>query len=276
MTAYAKVYSKENEDLYIMILGYDKEDNLIKIERKPYMNTVGDASLYTETQRGDAVKFKALLWSDMKPVALPVIKKIQSVILKFDDYSIWAYSGFNKLMDYLDAEQIPAGFGTVAKTFDNENEENYTSTPYYDGLYEETVKSLKRANDNPLYEIWSHGYAHAEKEFSTDDYDSMKNSMQKAVDTMAKYGVEITAFGAPFNTATSTTVKMIDECFPKIRTLMLFNNFITMPDGMVNIQNHAEPETETGVVSYDYFIKNYEKYKDADYVLLSIPPRNVE
>ena len=272
VTASAKVYSKDSEDLYIMILGYDKEDNLIKIERKPYMNTVGDASLYTETQRGDAVKFKALLWSDMKPVALPVIKKIQSVILKFDDYSIWAYSGFNKLMDYLDAEQIPAGFGTVAKTFDNENEENYTSTPYYDGLYEETVKSLKRANDNPLYEIWSHGYAHAEKEFSTDDYDSMKNSMQKAVDTMAKYGVEITAFGAPFNTATSTTVKMIDECFPKIRTLMLFNNFITMPDGMVNIQNHAEPETETGVVSYDYFIKNYEKYKDADYVLLQSHP----
>ncbi len=272
VTASAEVYAKDSEDLYIMILGYDKAGKLVKIERKPYLNTVGKASLYTETERDDAVEFKAMLWSGFKPVARAVTKKLQAVILKFDDYSIWAYSGYNKLMDYLDEEQIPAGFGTVAKTFDNENEENYSDTPFYEGLYEETIKSLKRANNNPLYEIWSHGYAHAEKEFSTTDYDSMKASMQKAVDTMAKYGVEITAFGAPFNTATSTTMKMIDECFPKIRTVMLFNNYITVPDDMINIQNHAEPEIKTGVISYDYFIKNYEKYKDADYVLLQSHP----
>ena len=94
------------------------------------------------------------------------------------------YSGYNKLMDYLDEEQIPAGFGTGAKTFDNGNEENYSDTPFYEGLYEETIKSLKRANDNPLYEIWSHGYAHAENRIAEEQFEQQLSKREIDVLTL--------------------------------------------------------------------------------------------
>ncbi|MCI5970374.1 MAG: Ig-like domain-containing protein [Oscillospiraceae bacterium] len=273
VSASAEAFTTKSEDLKLIIIGY-KDGELENVHIERYDNTVGDVTMYTETEMGSATEFKALLWRGMTPVSAPSENNLQTVILKFDDFTIWSYSGFDKLMDYLDGENISAGFGAIAQTFDKENEANYDLTPWYEGLYENTVKTLKRAQESPLYEIWSHGYAHSQNEFSTTDYDSMKQSLDKVVSVMGKHGVTIRTFGSPFNTATTTTLKVIEENFPDIKTVMLFNNFMDIPDYMVNIQNHACPEIQVGTVSYDFFIKEYEKYQKSDYVLLQSHPGN--
>lgn len=273
VSAAAEAFTTESENLKLIIIGY-KDGKIENVHIERYDNTVGEVSMYTETETGSATEFKALLWNGMTPVSTPSKNNLQTVILKFDDFTIWSYSGFNKLMDYLDEENISAGFGAIAQTFDKENAANYELTPWYDGLYDETVKTLKRAQESPLYEIWSHGYAHSQNEFSTTDYDSMKQSLDKVVSVMGKHGVTIRAFGSPFNTATTTTLKVIEENFPDIKTVMLFNNFMDIPDDMVNIQNHACPEIQVGTVSYDFFIREYEKYQNSDYVLLQSHPGN--
>ena len=178
------------------------------------------------------------------------------IILKFDDLCNDNVENFQKCFDILQSYDIDsAGFGVIGKHLEDSK------------VTGELISGIMRWNRDGI-EIWHHGYSHEEGEYNASSYESQKESFGKTCDLLKeKTGITIKSFGSPFNNADETTVKVINENFPEIKCLMLVADPLEEAS-MTNIKVRANIESQTGVVSYDGFLQNYEKQKRASAVIL--------
>lgn len=178
------------------------------------------------------------------------------IILKMDDLGINDYKVFEKVADYLKSEGIPASFGVIGQWCEGTGAE---AENFYN-----TVKQWSQEG----FEIWHHGYTHAEDEFHGRDLEAQAASFQKTMDLMReKCGIEMQTFGSPYNNADETAIQMINERFPQIKTLLLVSDKKEISNGLV-LPERAEIEIKTGVVGYDNFVTSYNKKAREPYLVL--------
>lgn len=274
-SAKAKAYFGEKTDVNMFVAGYDG-DTLVSANVSSYEDAVGTVELSAEVSRNGANSFKAFIFDDnMKPLTRAAQRKTQVAILRFDDFSIYSYEEFDKLMTYFDEEGINGAFGAIGITLDPDNEAN-ASVSGYSWHYNRAIAVLEKARDDKDVEIWMHGYVHAKEEFNDIiengyNYEQQKESFDKFMAIMNKHGVSIRTFAPPNDSESQTTVKVISENYPQIDTVMHFD-YLKMAEGMINLENDASPEKTVGNISFDSFEKNYWSQEDEDYIqILSHP-----
>ena len=124
------------------------------------------------------------------------------IILKLDDISVKnGVCQCSSVMDYLVQKQLKAGFGIIS----NKNDYTVLSTlnPY--------LKAINSRNE-PLFEIWHHGFDHIKPEFQGTGYDYQKSHFEEADQQIKKLlGIQMCTFGTPFNASDSVTNIVISE-----------------------------------------------------------------
>lgn len=273
--ANAKAYMGEESDMIIFVAGYDG-DRLVSANLVRYEDVIGDVELSAEVERNGANRFKAFIFDgNMKPLTRAAERKTQVAILRFDDFTIYSYEAFDKMMTYLDEEGIKGAFGAIGITLDPDNEAN-ASISGYTWHYNRAIEVLEKARDDEDVEIWMHGYVHAKEEFNDIiengyTYDQQKESFDKFMAIMKKHGIEIRTFAPPNDSESQTTVKVISENYPQIDTVMHFD-YLKMAEGMINLENDASPEKAVDTIKFDTFVKNYWNNENNDYIqILSHP-----
>lgn len=181
------------------------------------------------------------------------------IILKFDDLTAKNVAGFQRVFDILMEEKIDGGFGIIGNSLDGSG----ATQEYYD--------KIKQWHDAGV-EIWHHGYSHTEPEYHGSDFDTQYESFNKTVTLLEeKCGITVTCFGSPYNNSDETTIKMINEKFPQITTILLAADKNNEANAAVlPVRSNIEPKT--GVVSYDGFVSEYAKNKRSPYMVLQGHP----
>ncbi len=181
------------------------------------------------------------------------------VLLKFDDLVVGSVPGFQKVYDILKEEGVKGGFGLIGNSLSDEN------------ATDEYIAKVKEFYEGGV-EIWHHGYLHTIPEYSEFSYDEQYENFAKTVNLLEeKCGITVTSFGSPFNNSNDITIKMINEKFPQIESIMLAADPANEANG-VNTKVRADIEPQTGVVNYEGFVANYEKQKRADAIVLQGHP----
>lgn len=191
------------------------------------------------------------------------------VVLKLDD--IGAKNGSCKalpVMQYLLQRGVKASYGVIANRLDE------TAKPLL-----ADVLSAKDVNGQPMVEIWNHGLDHSRTgnvfEFKNSPYQIQQQHFKSAHALVKKYlDIEMTTFGAPFNAADTTCLKIIAEHggYKKVFFSRVEVNFNI---GFERLNNNMPMEKETGKPDFDYFLTNYNKYKNylnSNIVLQGHPP----
>lgn len=175
------------------------------------------------------------------------------VILKLDDLG-GAGGGFQKVFEFIQKENITAGFGVIGKYL----EDNGNQQEFYD--------AIKMYHDAGI-EIWHHGYLHELPEYHDSDYNSQYENFKKTVDLLQeKCGITVTSFGSPFNNSDVTTAMMIEERFPQITNIMFNSNFGDF--SALRLETRVEIESATGTANYDVFTQSYDQHKHSPYIVL--------
>ncbi len=273
--AKANMYSPIPADVQIIVAGY-KDNRVVSVGMKSYDGVSGTVELSAETEYNEADSFKAFIFdSNLKPLKKAVDRRTQVALLRFDDFSIYSYEEFDKLMTYFDEEQVVGAFGVIGITLDPENEAN-ANVSGYNWHYNRAIKVLEKARDDEDVEIWGHGYVHSREEFNDVlsggfTYEQQKESLGKLIDLMNKHGISLRTFAPPNDSKTQTTVKVISENFPQIDTLMHFG-YLEMAEGMICLENDVIVEPAVGDISFDLFKEGYMSNQDKDYIQLLAHP----
>lgn len=196
-----------------------------------------------------SVSFAAEKISRYKPI----------ILLKFDDLTATNVTAFDKTFDILMEKGVTGGFGVIGKTLED------------GAITDEFVAKVKEWTDAGI-EIWHHGYYHTIEEYSQDDYATQQTNFGRTINLMEeKCGVKLTSFGSPYNNSNDTTMRVINENFPQIESLMLCSDPANEALA-VNVKARADIEPETGKVNYEKFVANYEKQKRNHAVVLQGHP----
>ena len=193
------------------------------------------------------------------------------ILLKLDDLaSKNNMSSAAPVLDVLVARKVKASIGVIASRLDST-----AGTAY---------KKYIRATDEKgrkLFEIWNHGYDHSstngpdkKPEFKGTGYAFQKEHFDKADKRVKQLlGVDMHTFGAPFNASDSTFNKVIGE-HPKYRAVFFSSVKPVGLKRLMNLDNRVNMESATGVVNFDYFLTQYEKFKGQyqDYMVLQGHP----
>lgn len=188
----------------------------------------------------------------------------RKIFLKLDDVVVKDNSTLGAAtLDYLVEKKIKASFGLVATR-------NDASTLSIFGNY----LNEKNENNEKLIEIWHHGYDHLNPEFDGTSYTYQKEHFDNADEVLSNLlRLQMHTFGAPFNHNDDTTNLVVSE--NSNYKVTFFNN--PAPDsntGILNLKNRVNIENGTGNPEYDYFVTNYNTYKDSylDYMVLQGHP----
>ena len=137
------------------------------------------------------------------------------VILKLDDLTPKGAKpgeavnvNWRRVIAFLTKEQIPASFGLIGSACESAPPE------FWDWI-------RATFGEGSRFELWNHGYTHAEKprvngkrrcEFAGPDAKEQQSTWRKTYDLVkSKTGIEMTAFGAPFNQTDRSTVEMLES-----------------------------------------------------------------
>lgn len=201
-----------------------------------------------------------------KPINKPLPKTPPVIILKLDDMTqrgakkgqavSWRWQ---KLVDILEKENIKANLGIIGKTFEKDN------SKFNEWLKEQDKKGY--------VEFWNHGYTHKELpregnkrrcEFTASVAEQVATLKKTQQITKEKTGIELQAFGAPFNVTNTDTEKALGE-FPEI-TVWFFGSNKTKTSKklslkrIVNLEHPTMNPSASGLISdYDHRGK-FEKY----------------
>ena len=178
------------------------------------------------------------------------------IVLKFDDIGVTNHvCKASPVMDYLLQREIKASYGVIAKKIDNTA--LATLSKY---IQAENSKGEK------MVEFWHHGFDHSnnnppnnKKEFSGTSYEFQKKHFNDADQmVLRELGVQMITFGAPFNVADSTTLKVISE--NSNYKLIFFSGLTisTYPE-ITGLNNRVNLEKGVGNPNYEYFVSQYEK-----------------
>ena len=271
-SAYVDVYA-DNLNSMLVIAAY-KNGKFVDCGISEYKNLNGGYRLTATVNCADADEFKAILLDSKSLKPLKNAKKVkrQVVLLKFDDLSMYTYEKFEDLRLLLKEYGIKAGFGMIVDSFDPENEESRAQINNYDVKHKLVKAFVNRALEDGI-EFWHHGYYHYMDEYYTYSYEKQSECFGKGNDVMInEFGIDLKAFGSPFNNATDVTLKMLKENYPNINVLMLVNSKYQVPDGMVNFNDSVTIETSSSKIDSAMFIDNFNKKSDSSYMVAQMHP----
>ncbi|MBQ4526798.1 MAG: hypothetical protein II998_01870, partial [Clostridia bacterium] len=174
------------------------------------------------------------------------------VILKLDDlnHSAGRLEEFDIALSMLEQRGIKGGFGLMGYALD--------------GGSETANEKIKAYADNPLVEVWFHGY-HWERDYI---FSSMGEAGQRAefktgVDSAANYGISYKSFGAPSDGINKTTLELMDNEFTNFKVLMrsttknIEDEFGYTPKNFVYLNNFLEVEYSSGIGPLDTLKTNW-------------------
>ena len=218
----------------------------------------GDGSNYTDSNPSTASAAFSLL-----AATIPTNNKLK-IILKLDDFSVNTSTGFaaSAIYDYLKANNIKANMGAIANRFDNTA--GAVMSPY--------LNAINQLGDT-LFEVWNHGYDHVNPEFSGTTYDYQKTHFENATNLIKNYlGVQMHSFGTPYNASDAVTNTVIGEN-PNYK-VMMFSDVVSATNGVFYMNNRVNMESTTANPVYNYFVANYNTYKNTytDYMVLQGHP----
>ena len=201
-----------------------------------------------------------------KPINKPLPKTPPVIILKLDDMTprgakkgqavSWRWQ---KLVDLLEKENIKANLGIIGNAFEKDDQ------IFFDWLKAQEKKGY--------VEFWNHGQTHKELpregnkrrcEFTApleEQIATLKKTQQLAKE---KAGIELKAFGAPFNATNADTEKALEK-FPEIKVWFFGSNKTKTSTKLslkrvVNLEHPTMNPSSSGLISdYDYRGK-FEKY----------------
>lgn len=174
------------------------------------------------------------------------------IIIKLDD--LMALKGectAKATMDFLISNKVKFTYGVIANRID---ETSYkTLAPYINAV---------DSNGENLLEIWHHGYDHVIPEFRDRSYEYQKQHFEEADKRVKELlNIQMHTFGAPGNATDSVTPLVISEN-PNYRVFMLGYGYNQKYDNLQHWMQRVEMENGTGNVNYDYFLTNYNKFKN--------------
>jgi len=218
----------------------------------------GDGSSYTDSNLSSASTAFTLLTA-----TIPTNNKLK-IILKLDDFSVNTSTGFaaSAVYDYLKTNNIKANMGAIANRFDNTAAA--VTSPY--------LNAVNQLGDT-LFEVWNHGYDHVNPEFSGTTYDYQKTHFENASNLIKSYlGVQMHSFGTPYNASDAVTNTVIGEN-PNYK-VMMFSDITSATNGVLYMNNRVNMESATANPVYNYFVANYNSYKNTyqNYMVLQGHP----
>lgn len=187
------------------------------------------------------------------------------VVLKLDDIAA-NNSSCNALevMDHLVQQNIKASYGVIANAVDSTARSTLRS--YLDARDEKGEK---------LIEIWHHGLDHSKDidsvgnfEFKHSPYTFQKAQFETADKRVLRcLGVQMSAFGAPYNATDSVTMRVVAEN-PNYTVFMFSKVEVSFPVAFVLLNNNVPMERETGKPDFDYFLEHYHKHPEYHHTYL--------
>jgi hypothetical protein len=190
---------------------------------------------------------------------------VPKIIIKLDDLT--ALNGIcsgQATIEYLIRKQIKFSSGVIAKGLDNTSLK--TLAPY--------ILATDSLGEN-LLEIWHHGLDHNIPEFRDQTYAYQSQHLNDADQIVNKIlNLQMNTFGTPGNTSDTITNRVIAEN-PNYHVFMLSTVVPTiLKKETMYLNQRVEMENGTGNVNYDFFLKNYNKYKDkyTDYMIFQGHP----
>lgn len=201
-----------------------------------------------------------------KPINKPLPATPPVIILKLDDMTQrGAKNGegvsrqWQRLVDFLEKENIKASLGIISNSLEKDDQK------FFDWLKAQEKKGF--------VEFWNHGHTHQELpkegnkrrcEFTAplaEQIATLKKTQQLAKE---KAGIELKAFGAPFNVTNTDTEKALEE-FPEIKVWFFGSNKTKESKKLIlgrvaNLEQPTMNPNSAGLISdYDYKGK-FEKY----------------
>ena len=176
-------------------------------------------SLTTEVDESYSGDLVAFVWEagNAKPLWKKYVLKSQTdkpvVILKLDDLNHGSdrLEQFDTVLAILEERGIKAGYGLMGYALD--------------GGSASANEKIKAYADNPLIEVWSHGYHWESKYlFSSMDEAGQRDEFKLSVDSAAREGITLESFGAPSNAINKTTLELMDNEFTNFKVLMRPSN----------------------------------------------------
>jgi hypothetical protein len=193
------------------------------------------------------------------------------IILKLDDVQGISNSTTASLtLNYLVINKLKAALGTVA----GRNDASALS------VFSSYLNEVN-ASGEKLFEVWHHGLEHIQ--FATNpiiyEYQGTPYSYQKSNFDQANQlvldglRVQMHSFGAPFNQTDATTNTVISEN-SNFKVTMFSSPAPDVSTGILNLNNRVNMESATGVPEYDFFVANYNTFKNSytDYMVLQGHP----
>ena len=189
------------------------------------------------------------------------------IIIKFDDMNVLKDRVWGKnAMDYMVKKTIKFSSGVIANRLDDTALN--TLSPYLLAIDSE---------GNKLFEVWHHGYDHVIPEFSVHPYTYQSqhfNDADRIVNNLLQ--VQMNSFGTPGNSSDSITNQVISEN-PNYHIFMLSQVLPKKFDkSILYLNQRVEMENGVGNVNYDYFVANFNKYKNrfTDYMIIQGHPND--
>jgi len=182
----------------------------------------------------------------------------RAVTMKADDLRTPVHRRFSRYFDSMSARRLPASGGLICESLLDAGGAD--------------VECLSRA-DPALIELYHHGYDHSAgdgwTEFFGTGLDFQVDRLLSGADlARATLGVELRAFGAPFNATDDDTVAAL-ELAPAFEVIFYQPNV----DGRVTYSRNLEVEVEAGrMVDLDKFRGDYATFEHNDILALQCHP----
>ena len=254
------------------------EDNtLTKITSDEFVvdgkdQTVSLTTTVDENYTGNLVAF---VWESgmAKPLWKKFVLKSSTdkpiVILKLDDLNHGSdrLEQFDTVLSMIEERGIKASYGLMGYALD--------------GGSASANEKFKAYADNPLIEVWFHGYHWESKYlFSAMDESGQREEFSLGVDSATREGINYTSFGAPSNSINKTTLELMDNEFTNFKVLMrpsnktLEDDFGYTPKNFVYLYDNLKVEYSSKIGDLETLKSNWNAAvaSGKDYVLIQSHP----
>lgn len=177
------------------------------------------------------------------------------VLLKLDDLDAGNYDHFNQVTQLMVDQRLRASYGVVSAR---------TAGMGVQDISARMCSWFAQQQQTGAVEFWNHGFQHVRGEFDEQDRAAQLSSLGRAQAMLEGCGIEIRAFGAPYNQNNQYTEDVILR-LPNLRVWFFpVKEFVSaVPNDQILLltpeSTRCDMETQAGMVSFDTFAKNYGK-----------------
>ncbi|MBE7036321.1 MAG: DUF2334 domain-containing protein [Ruminococcaceae bacterium] len=270
----------------VVILGFYRNNRMEKAEIIYEGDVSKTKSIDFKVEGVKSFEAKAfVLGKGIQPIAAQSEVSLQKppiIIFKFDDARLKQKAQtkrLNNAIECLNERGIKGSVGVLTSTIVDVMADPTAYT-------EQTETYKKWIQDG--HEMWLHGYDHAESTVNNkkvyefqESYDEQKKGLDDSFYLMKTFfNYDFKTFGPSWNTNNDDTVKIINEYYPQIKTVIFGKtnkvafNALNIPfnQGSASLSN-VLLESKTGVVrTYDSFVTKFETLKYDSVVVLQGHP----